>query len=320
MTHASVFGFSDKPIKEVVFHKGNAPGAQSKATPRTEADERGPAMLDTPQRHVVFADSLDGAIEALARGASVMGGGTWMMRAERRGEPLPASVVLLDRIPALTEVMVTDRAVTLGAGLTHAAVASALKGLSGLEGVVAAASGSANPAIRHAATLGGNLATADFPAADLAPALLVQGAEVELATGGGSRRLPLEAFLADRPTHLAHAILTRIHVPREAAASAHARLPLRKAGDYPVAIVSLARLSGGGWRIAVGSVEPVARRWTALEAAIGDRPVSPDEGARLAAAHMDFDGRDGVEAEGWYRVTVLPALVKRALDALEGRP
>ena len=277
-------------------------------------------MLDTPQRHVVFADSLDGAIEALARGASVMGGGTWMMREERRGEPLPASVVLLDRIPALTEVVVTDSAVSLGAGLSHAAIAGALKGLPGLEGVVAAASGSANPAIRHAATLGGNLATADFPAADLAPALLAQGAEVELAASGGPRRLSLDAFLTDRPAHLPDAILTRVHLPREAVRSAHARLPLRKAGDYPVAIVSIARRADSTLRIAVGSVEPVARRWTALEAAIGARPVSPDEGARLAAAHMDFQGRDGVEAEGWYRVTVLPALVKRALDTLEGRP
>ncbi len=70
-------------------------------------------MLDTPRRQVVFAESLDDAIEALARGASVLGGGTWTMRAERRGEALPASVVLLDRIPALSEVVVSDTAVTL---------------------------------------------------------------------------------------------------------------------------------------------------------------------------------------------------------------
>ncbi|ALN75583.1 xanthine dehydrogenase family protein subunit M [Aureimonas sp. AU20] len=276
-------------------------------------------MLDTPQRHVVFAESLDVAIEALAGGASVLAGGTWMMRAERRGEPLPASVVLLDRIPALSEVVVTDTAVTLGAGLTHVAVANALKGLAGLQGIVTAASSAANPAIRHAATLGGNLAASDFAAADLAPALLVQGAEVELAARGGSDRMPLDAFLAERRTRLRSAILVRVHLPREAVASAHARLPLRKAGDYPVAIVSLARLPSGALRVAVGSVEPVARRWTALEAAIGTRLISPDEAARLALAHMDFEGRDGVEADGWYRVTVLPALVKRAMEDLEAR-
>ena len=273
-------------------------------------------MLDRPMRQVVFAETLDAALRAQAEGAMPIAGGTWAMRAERRGEALPASVVFLGRIPALSDVVVTRKAVSLGAGLTHAELAAALKGLPGLEGVAAAALGAANPAIRHVATLGGNLATADFPAADLVPALLAQEAEVVLATLAGETRLPLDAFLADRRALLRTAILARVEIPRLAEASAHARLPLRKAGDYPVAVVSLARRPSSAMRIAVGSVEPVARRWTALEASIGERPVSPEEAARLAEAQNDFTGRDGIEAEGWYRVSVLPALVKRAVASL----
>ncbi len=106
-------------------------------------------------------------------------------------------------------------------------------------------------------------------------------------------------------------------VRRDVVASAHIRLPLRKAGDYPVAIVSVARAADGGTRIAVGSVEPVARRWTALEAALAGQAFTPEVAQALAEKTNDFIGRDGVEAEGWYRREVLPALVRRAFAALQ---
>lgn len=51
-----------------------------------------------------------------------------------------------------------------------------------------------SPQIRNRGTIGGNLGTAS-PAGDALPPLLVEGAEVELASVRGSRRLPLEEFL-----------------------------------------------------------------------------------------------------------------------------
>ena len=101
------------------------------------------------------------------------------------------------------------------------------------------------------------------------------------------------------------------------------RLPLRKAGDYPVAIVSVSAEVDpegriGNPRISVGSVEAVARRWTRLEAGLDGSLLSPEiafEHAQSMAA--DFVGRDGIEAPGWYRVKVLPVLVRRAFEALK---
>jgi carbon-monoxide dehydrogenase medium subunit len=156
------------------------------------------------------------------------------------------------------------------------------------------------------------------------PALLCLDAEIEISIRGDQERIGLEHFLKIRPTLEPGWLLTRIILPRRDRKTAHARLPLRKSGDYPAAIVSLAvSLDAAACvqaaRIAVGSVEPVARRWHRLEAALVDRPLEPALAAEVAAELADeFTGRDSVELPAWYRVSVLPSLVRRAaLAALD---
>ncbi|BDA87121.1 molybdopterin dehydrogenase [Aureimonas sp. SA4125] len=274
---------------------------------------------------IYLAPSLPAAVDALderGEAGAPLAGGTWIMRAPLRGAAFKPAYVALSRIAALKTIAVGEARIEIGAGATHAALAKALDGLSGLEALATAAGKSANPAVRHMATVGGNLAAHDFAAADLVPALLALGAEVEIAGRRGEERMAIETFLHRRTALGPGRLLTKIVLPRSAARSAHARLPLRKAGDYPVAVVSLAVTLDGAGRIAiadiaVGSVEAVARRWTSLEAALAGQALDPDTLARLAETHSaDFTGRDGVEAPGWYRVRVLPALVRRAATLL----
>ena len=48
-------------------------------------------------------------------------------------------------------------------------------------------------------------------------------------------------------------------------------------------------------------------------------PLDPVRAADLAAVRAgEFCGRDGVDAPGWYRVSVLPHLVRRAASAALG--
>lgn len=274
-------------------------------------------MREGPERMFDSVATVAEVVAARAAGAAVLAGGTWMMRDPRRGVALPERIVALSKIAELQSVEVLDDRVSIGASVTHAALSNAIAAVPGLEGLAAAAKGAANPAIRRVATVGGNICTTDFAAADLVPALLVLDAEVELALADGPRIMSLSEFLKERAALLNAALLTRVIVPRNAIASAHIRLPLRKAGDYPVAIVSVARSPGGAICVAVGSVEPIARRWTALEAALARKAVTPEEAQALAEKTNDFIGRDGIEAEGWYRREVLPALVRRAFAALQ---
>lgn len=282
--------------------------------------------LDDARLHV--ATSLEDAVAVLADAggeAMPLAGATWLMRAPLRDEAIRPLYVALGRIDALKGVEIGGDRIAVGACVTHAELARALAPLADCHGLAVAAGTSANPAVRAAATVGGNLATADFAAADLVPALLASDADVELAGPSGTDSMPFEAFLTARAGLKPGCIVSRVIVPRAGRISAHARLPLRVAGDYPVAIVSLSVAMGADGRItearvAVGSVEPVARRWRELEASLAGQPLDAEAAARMVAGctHV-FQGRDGVEASGAYRVRVLPALVRRAVSALEAQ-
>ncbi|MGX1309136.1 carbon-monoxide dehydrogenase medium subunit [Amorphus suaedae] len=282
-----------------------------------------PALEDV-RLHV--ATSLDDAVAVLAANggdAVPMAGATWIMRAPLRAEALHPLYVALGRVADLRGVAVGEAEIAIGACVTHAELAAALAPLADCRGLAKAAGASANPAVRSVATVGGNLASADFAAADLVPALLAADAAVEIAGPSGRERMPLARYLEARAGLEAGRIVAKVIVPRAERRSAHARLPLRVAGDYPVAIVSLSVALGADGtiadaRVAVGSVEPVARRWGALEAALAGQPLDAEAAGRLAAGCTDgFEGRDGVEASGAYRVRVLPALVRRAVAALK---
>ncbi|RWX81074.1 molybdopterin dehydrogenase [Neorhizobium lilium] len=280
-------------------------------------------MFDSMERSLTVAGSIEEALAAKHRGAAVLAGGTWLMRDPRRGVNLPDVLVSLHALPALFTVEIEKDQVVIGASVTHAGLARQLAGLNGFDAVVAAANGAANPAIRRVATVGGNLCTFDFAAADLLPVFLAMNAVVELRSIGERQVLPIAEFLANRRVFLRDSILTSVILRRDVIASAHARLPLRRAGDYPVAIVSAVRGHDGRVRIAVGSVEDVARRWISLEAVLAIEPASvsadPERMRALAAQCVDFRGRDGIEADGWYRCQVLPTLVRRAIASLSAK-
>ena len=282
-------------------------------------------MAASAEARLHVARSLGEAVAALAergRRGAPLAGATWVMRASLRGERQDFAYVAISKIEELRRIDILDSQISIGACATHAQLAHTLASLPECRALAEAAARSANPAIRGIATVGGNLCASEFAAADLVPALICLEAEVELATPDGFERKDLERFLTERTELKPGWLVRRVIVPRNAGRSAHVRLPLRRAGDYPVAIVSIAATLGprgvvNRARVAVGSVESVARRWRRLEADLIGRPLDPKSAADKATSFAeDFQGRDGVEAPGWYRVKVLPSLVRRAVGAI----
>jgi carbon-monoxide dehydrogenase medium subunit len=269
--------------------------------------------------------TLDDAIAALAergREGAPLAGATWIMRAPLREEQQHLSYVAIGRIATVRDISIDEREVSIGACATHTDLAHRLAEISDCWALVLAASNAANPAIRHVATIGGNLCAANFPAADLVPALLCLNAEIELQGPQGRDRIPISRFLEIRTSLSPGQLVRRIIIARALRRSVHVRLPLRKAGDYPVAIFSLAvTLNASGTvmsaNAAIGSVEPTARRWHELGADLTGRPLDPAHAAEAAERHCaTLHARDGIEAPGWYRTKVLPSLVRKAASAL----
>ena len=260
---------------------------------------------------------------AVADGDAVaVAGATWVMRGALRHERQPTRFVALNRIPDLGRLEATAAELSVGPLATHDGLGRTLPQTPALRVLRDAAGRSANPGVRRIATIGGNISTSGFAASDFAPALLSLEARVEVADAHGRRELAMADFLAGRATFAQPWLVTRIIVPLTERRSAHERLPMRRAGDYPCAIVSASiALDDAGLirdiRIGVGAVEAVARRWHGLEQALVGRPPAPDQAEQAARDLIgDFTGRDAVDAPGWYRTSVLPVLVRRAFATI----
>lgn len=258
----------------------------------------------------------------LGTDGEVLAGGTWILRAHVRGEQQRSNYVSLHQLTGLREVG-TGKDVTLGAMLTHSDIA-AINGGTAFSCVAEAAGVSAFPQVRNTATLSGNIATTAFAEADLVPALLAADAELELCTPTGFSRLDIQSYLASRGNRPTGELITRVTVRTPSTRhSAFERITVRAAGEYAIANVgvSIDLDEDGtveGARIAAGSVEPVARLCEAAAAELTGQSLHDTAIDRAgAAAAAECTARDGVDAPGWYRLAVLPTLIRRALKRVE---
>jgi CO/xanthine dehydrogenase FAD-binding subunit len=126
------------------------------------------------------------------RGARFLAGGTLVMRAVNEADPMIETIVR-STDPTFSHISASSGRVELGAGVTMAAIL-AERELAFLHPVARAVGG---PAVREAATVGGNL-FAPSPYGDFAAALLALDATVVFAGGFGQREVPLEEFLRSR--------------------------------------------------------------------------------------------------------------------------
>jgi carbon-monoxide dehydrogenase medium subunit len=104
--------------------------------------------------------------------------------------------------------------------------------------------------------------------------------------------------------------------------SAFERLTIRGGGEYAVASVAVSlTVDDAGVvsdaRVAVGSVEEQARLSAAAAAVLVGSPLAATTAQDAgAAAAEECAGRDGLDAPGWYRLTVLPSLLRTAVARL----
>jgi CO/xanthine dehydrogenase FAD-binding subunit len=245
------------------------------------------------------------------RGARFLGGGTLVMRAVNEADPSVQTIVR-STDPSLLHIALSSGRIELGAGVTMAAILGERE-LGFLHPVARAVGG---PAVREAATVGGNL-FAPSPYGDFAAALLALDATVAFAGGLGERELPLDEFLSrrERGSSLVSRLafkrpvadtfrftkVTRVHPKGISVLSIAAQLPLASG-----------RVTGA--RIAYGAMGQTPLRAKAAERALEGRAL--DAAGIAPALAVAVDGTSPVDdpiASTWWRREILPIHLRRLL-------
>jgi CO/xanthine dehydrogenase FAD-binding subunit len=237
----------------------------------------------------------------------------------------PEAVLDLARVPELAVWDREDGRLRVGAGITYTRAIAELAG--DLPGLAIAARTVGSPQIRNRGTIGGNLGSAS-PAGDCHPPLLAMGAEVEVASTAGRRRVPLDEFFTG-PKESAlgpDELILAVWVPAATGPQQFAKIGTRNA--MVIAVCSFALVldpERGRVGTGIGSAGPTPLPATEAErflegvldseglwasrAPVGDR-AGARFGALVAAAARPIDDVRGTAA---YRVHALGVLARRTL-------
>ena len=257
---------------------------------------------------VLSPRSLDEALRLRAEvsGAVPIEGGTDVMVELNFDRARPPALLNLNEVGELKGWSRENGTLRLGASLTYdeamrAPLAEELPALAEASRTVG------SPQIRNRGTLGGNLGTAS-PAGDALPPLLIEDAEIELASVRGVRTMPLSEFLVGpkRNALAEDELITAVLLRPSGASQTFMKIGPRNA--MVIAVCSLALSADrerGDLRASFGSAGPVTGLVTAP---LEDRGAFPELVAEAASPIDDVRGTAD------YRRHALRVLTARALD------
>src|SRR6202521_2983603 len=248
------------------------------------------------------------AMKAAHPEAMPIAGGTDVMVEINLDRHRPAAIIDLTRVAELAEWMTDDGLLRIGAGVTYARIIDELGGR--LPGLAMASRTVGSPQIRNRGTVGGNLGSAS-PAGDAHPPLLASAAAVELASVGGSRRLPAREFFvgpkrnAMRKDELIAAFLVEpAKGPQQFSKVGTRNAMVIAVCSFALAIDPQQRHIGTG----IGSAAPT--------------PVTADAAERFLEGVLDegglWDQPAAVEASALARFGELVAAAARPIDDVRG--
>jgi CO/xanthine dehydrogenase FAD-binding subunit len=274
------------------------------------------------------AASVADAVDALARGARPVAGGTDLVVGARQGKaPLPGDLVAIHGLAELRAIEQDDGELAIGALATHEDVVAHPLVRSRLTALADASAIVGSHATRHVGTLGGNVMNGS-PAMDTGAPLICLGAAAELRSAAGTRSLPLdELFLgpgrtAAEPGELL--VSLRVPLPADGSGSCYVRLEYRRHMEIAVVGVCAAITVAAGRveaaRIAITALAPTIRRVPEAEAALAG--AEPD-GAAIAAAADAVAAASApisdVRGGAGYRRAMARVIARRAIEGALAR-
>jgi CO/xanthine dehydrogenase FAD-binding subunit len=253
--------------------------------------------------------------------AVAIAGGTDVMVELNFDKHRPPVLLDLTRVDGLSEWTMADGQVRLGASVTYTRVIEELGDR--LPGLAMASRTVGSPQIRNRGTVGGNLGAAS-PAGDSHPPLLAAGAEVEVASVRGERRIPVSDFYVGVKQNALEPdeLIAAIWITLPTGAEQFSKIGTRNAMVISVAAFGLAlhpvrRAVGTG----IGSAAPTPRRAPEAEQFAAERldwagrgplddAVAREFGELVRAAASPIDDVRGTAA---YRLHALSVMARRTL-------
>ena len=251
-------------------------------------------------------------------------GGTDLMVVYNAGRLKATRFLDLSRLSELRGIQENGTSLTFGALTTFTEIRDCRAVHQHFPNLVKSARVTGALAIQNRGTLGGNIVNAS-PAADTPPSLLAYGAELELVSPRGLRRVAYDRFHQGykRMDLAADELVARIIVPKPTGRGFHY---FRKVGTRQaqaiskVCLAAHARIEEGvvvGLWIGLGSVAPTPVRARNAESAIMGSPLTalPIDAARTALL-ADMSPIDDIRATAHYRSVVTQNVLGQMLREL----
>ena len=255
---------------------------------------------------VLTPRSLDDALRLKADhpDAVPIQGGTDLMVALNFDRQRPATILNLNEVAELRGWARDNGTLRLASGLTYT---EAMGLADELQALAEASRTVGSPQIRNRGTIGGNLGTAS-PAGDALPPLLIEGADLEVASSRGLRQIPIAEFLVGVKRNALEPDELIVAARLSPSGQRQTFMKVGPRNAMVIAVCSLALVVDRDrkeLRAAFGSAAPVARLITAP---LDEVDTFPEQVAEAASPIDDVRGT----AE--YRRHALRILTRRALE------
>src|SRR5215217_3926105 len=207
-------------------------------------------------------------------------GGTDVMVDLNFDRERPEMILDLTRVPELRGWGEENGRLRVGAGVSYTRIIAELA--ERLPGLAMASRTVGSPQIRNRGTVGGNLGTAS-PAGDALPPLYASDAEVELASTGGMRRVPVTKFITGprRNSLRSNELIAAFHIPEAEGPQQFAKIGTRNAMVIAVCSFGLA-------------LHPEQRRVGTCIGSAAPTPVRAREAEEFIEGILEWESREEI--------------------------
>ncbi|HET8616595.1 MAG TPA: FAD binding domain-containing protein [Actinomycetales bacterium] len=254
-----------------------------------------------------------------------LAGGTALVLMLRQGLVAPRAVVRLDGVDGLDGLEVTPHGLRIGALTTLTDVAASPVVQAHAPSLAYACSRVGNLRVRNAATLGGNVAEADY-ASDPPSVLVSLDAWCQVAgPSGGTRDVPVRELITGfltttlEPGEVVQAVVVPLDPGGRRAT--YEKYISRSSEDRPcVGVAASVQLRDGavrGLTVVVGAVAGTPQRFDDLTAQAVGTTLGPSVRRSVASAYASaVDAMDDARGSAWYRQQMTEVVVRRALERI----